>query len=164
MVDLAAELDGTIRALKVRLGEIGEQRLTVMASLTLLDRLRTAEATIAELSQRADRLERARERAVLEAEDDETPIAARIDALTEAVERLTAGIHAQVRASRAAASEGPSQQDVPPASFIAVRPGGDASPAVEPAPSGDEPSGTDAPDVEEPFQVPSFMRRRRPPW
>ena len=84
---LADELDGTIRALKGRIGEIGDRRIAVMAALMVLDRLKTAEAKVAELSERNVQLERARERAALAAEADDEPLIARIDAATEAIER-----------------------------------------------------------------------------
>lgn len=99
---LANELDGTIRALKGRIGEIGDRRIAVMAALMVLDRLKTAEAKVAELSERNVQLERARERAALAAEADDEPLIARIDAATAAIERLTAELNTQVRTTQTA--------------------------------------------------------------
>lgn len=99
---LADELDGTIRALKGRIGEIGDRRIAVMAALMVLDRLKTAEAKVAELSERNVQLERARERAALAAEADDEPLIARIDAATEAIERLTGELNTQVRTAQTA--------------------------------------------------------------
>ena len=100
---LAVELDGTIRALKERIGEIGDRRLAVMAALMVLDRLKIAEDRVTTLTAENARLERARERAALAAEADDEPLIARIDAATAAIERLTAEITVQVRSSQAEA-------------------------------------------------------------
>lgn len=96
---LAAELDATIRALRGRLGEIGDRRIAVMAGLTVLDRLRSAETKIAELQERAERLERSRETAVLAADADAEPLIARLDALTRTVDALTATVREGARAA-----------------------------------------------------------------
>lgn len=94
---LAADLDATVRLLRTRLGEIGDRRIMVMAALTVLDRLKTAEDEIAELSARSDRLERSREAAVLAAEADDDPLIDRLDALAGAIDALTAAVHRNVR-------------------------------------------------------------------
>jgi len=89
VVALAEELDATIRLLKRRLGEIGDRRLAVMAGMTVLDKLKDAEARLAETQERINKLERAREAAALAAETEDEPLIARLDAATAAVERLT---------------------------------------------------------------------------
>ena len=89
VVQLAEELDSTIRLLKRRLGEIGDRRLAVMAGMTVLDKLKDAEARLAEMQERVAKLERAREAAALAAETEDEPLIARLDAATAAVERLT---------------------------------------------------------------------------
>nr|WP_256461740.1 cell division protein ZapA [Acuticoccus sp. I52.16.1] len=149
---LAHELDGTIRALKGRIGEIGDRRIAVMAALTMLDRLKSAEEKIATLSEENVRLERARERAALTAEADDEPLIARIDAATEAIERLTAEFTGQVRSSQSQTASA----DAASASFSRVvrrtpiAPPDDAPSPEEPAP--DDPSATGP-------SAPSFARR-----
>ncbi|RAH96967.1 hypothetical protein DLJ53_30275 [Acuticoccus sediminis] len=142
---LARELDGTIRALKGRIGEIGDRRIAVMAALTILDRLKTAETRLAELTEENVRLERARERAALAAEAEDEPLIARIDAATAAIERLTAEINANVRSSQSGAA----RTDADGASFShVVR-------RTPPAPTPDPPEEPDPPGD----TAPSFAKR-----
>jgi cell division protein ZapA len=49
LVALAARLNASIEQLRARFGEIGDQRLTVMAAITLADQSAEAERRLAEL-------------------------------------------------------------------------------------------------------------------
>lgn len=151
VTELARELDATIRALKSRVGEIGDRRMAVMAALTVLDRLRSAEEEIAELKTRAARLERAREAAILAAEADDEPLIARIEAATAAIDRLTANIHAQVKSAHAPPSGEPSATFAGPSGSSPRR---SALPPEPPAPEADTKKGGQAGD-------PSFLTRPR---
>lgn len=145
---LAAELDGTIAALKARLGEIGDRRITVMAALQILDRLREAEAENAALRGRLAQLERAREEAALAADGDDAPLVARIDAATAAVERLTQTLTAQVHAM--AEDHG----EAVPATF-----GRAPAVATDPLPPPDRETGEVPQDTLEGDMIPAFMQR-----
>ncbi|WP_332461222.1 cell division protein ZapA [Acuticoccus mangrovi] len=147
VVALAEELDGTIAVLKGRIGEIGDRRLAVMAALTVLDRLHAAEARNAELTARIARLERAREQAALAAEGEDEPLIARIDRVTDAVDRLVHIVSASVRAmdvdaeeevaptfARARAPEGRPDNAEPPAAGVGP-PAADGESAADPAPA-----------------------------
>lgn len=57
LTELAATLDRSIGALRQRFGEIGEQRLTVMAAITLADHQAEAERRLADAEARIAALE-----------------------------------------------------------------------------------------------------------
>lgn len=167
---LAVELDGTVAALRSRLGEIGDRRIMVMAALTVLDRLAGAEATVAELRERVRALERSREEAVLAAEADDEPLLARLDALASAVDALTGTILSGVRRvnddpaarSRRAEGDGDGGSGGRPHAYAAeperVAPAADRSPPEEggaasaTAANGAGPAGAPA-SLERPVQV-----------
>ncbi|MEM6762975.1 MAG: cell division protein ZapA [Pseudomonadota bacterium] len=100
LIALGAELDKTVTALKGKIGEIGDRRLAVMAGLTVLDRLETAEANNAKLRDKIRSLERAREAAALAAETDDDGLVDKIVRATAEVERLTALLNDGTRAAR----------------------------------------------------------------
>ena len=85
LVTLARELDGRIEGLRVKFGEIGDTRLTVMAALTLADEL-------GEMRLRIGRLEAelagAQEAHAASADRNKSVQAAVAAALTSAAERI----------------------------------------------------------------------------
>ncbi|WP_369415140.1 cell division protein ZapA [Acuticoccus kalidii] len=99
VTSLATELDTTIRQLKAKTGEIGDRRISVMAGLVVLDRLRAAEEKNAELAAHIAALERAREAAALASEGEDEPLIERLDAATDAVERMTRMLNDQIHAA-----------------------------------------------------------------
>ncbi|XWN33919.1 MAG: cell division protein ZapA [Devosia sp.] len=147
---LAGELDTTVRSLREKLGDLGGRRLTVIAALSILDRLREAEAEVAALTERMDRLERARQDAVLRAEAEDEPLIEELHAAAAAVEDLTQKIGASARAV---------ELGEPEASFAS-----DAGRPKEPVPPAppEENAAESPPDTkaEEPLDiVPAFARR-----
>lgn len=94
---LAGELDKAVGTLRRRVGDIGETRLAVFAALSLLDRLEALRHENAELSERVATLERAREQDALAGEADEDAFVARIEHLSETVERIAALINDDTR-------------------------------------------------------------------
>ena len=85
LMELARELDVRIEGLRAKFGEIGDNRLTVMAALTVADEL-------AEMGKRLKRLEEemaaAQEARVAAADRTQSAQAAVATALTAAAERI----------------------------------------------------------------------------
>jgi len=85
LMELARELDVRIESLRAKFGEIGDNRLTVMAALTVADEL-------AEMGKRLKRLEEemaaAQEARVAAADRTQSAQAAVATALTAAAERI----------------------------------------------------------------------------
>jgi len=92
---LAARLDETIEHLRGTFGEIGDQRLTVMAAITLADQNSEAERRLTELEARIAALDEARAAEIEGREAAESTTAQAIDAVAERLEaiaiRLTEG-------------------------------------------------------------------------
>nr|WP_281262249.1 cell division protein ZapA [Acuticoccus kandeliae] len=136
VVALATELDDTIRGLKERVGEIGDRRITVMAGLLVLDRLRAAELKNAELATHVAALERAREDAALAADGEDEPLIERLDAATAAVERITHTLNDQIRAAT---------EEVSHANAAAFRTQSAPAPRPDPAPAAPKPAAPKMP-------------------
>jgi len=88
LVALAARLNASIEQLRARFGEIGDQRLTVMAAITLADQSAEAERRLGELRANLVSLEQVnaelaeqRETGVLEVTSALDDVSARLEAL-----------------------------------------------------------------------------------
>jgi cell division protein ZapA len=95
LLALAAEVNGHVDGLKGTFGEIGDQRLTVMAALMVADQLSETRRRVAAFEEAlaADRQAAAAARAA-----EEARTAALVEGLTaaaERIERLTAGLGAR---------------------------------------------------------------------
>ena len=88
LADLAERLDRSIEQLRQRFGEIGDQRLTVMASLTFADQAAEAERRIAHLERHLAESERARLAAAEQGSSDVARTASAIEAVAERIESL----------------------------------------------------------------------------
>jgi cell division protein ZapA len=88
---LASRLDGTINDLRGVFGEIGDQRLTVMSAITVLDQLSEAERRLGALEQEVAQLRENRDGLESRQGDLEARLAGR---LTEVAERIEAVAHA----------------------------------------------------------------------
>ena len=92
LADLAARLDRSINQLRQRFGEIGYQRLTVMAALTFADRSLDAErrlrAAEAEISEGEDARVVAGERQAV----DEANVTGALDQIADRIEALAARV------------------------------------------------------------------------
>lgn len=89
---LAETLDGAIERLRQRFGEIGDQRLTVMAAITLADQHAEAERRLAEVEARIGALEAAQGSAKVSRSSADADVARAIAALAERVELAAARI------------------------------------------------------------------------
>ena len=92
LAGLAERLNRSIEQLRERFGEIGDQRLTVMAAITLADQHAEAERRLREIEAEVAGLEEARAAVVERQAAAEAGIADAIDALAERVEAI-AGAH-----------------------------------------------------------------------
>ena len=85
---LAARLDETIEQLRKHFGEIGDQRLTVMAAITMADQNSEAERRLSALEGKVAHMEEARAAVVEQQQAQETAFARSIEAFAERVEGL----------------------------------------------------------------------------
>jgi cell division protein ZapA len=85
---LAAQLDAKIGELRGHFGEIGDQRMTVMAALTIADDLSAAIAKIATLETRVAALEHGDASADARHEAANATVAASLEALAQRVSRI----------------------------------------------------------------------------
>jgi cell division protein ZapA len=94
---LAERLDQTIERLRGEFGEIGDQRLTVMAAITMADQNSEAERRLAQLESKVAGMEEARAAVVERQQTSETAVARSIETMAERVEalamRLANGAH-----------------------------------------------------------------------
>jgi len=94
---LAEGLDQTIDRLRGEFGEIGDQRLTVMAAITIADQKAEAERRISALEQRIVAMERD-DAAAAEGRDTEQQAVARsVEAVAERVEALAGRLSEPIR-------------------------------------------------------------------
>jgi len=82
---LARQIDGKISEIRSQVGEIGDQRLVVMAALTIADELFEARRTVAELERRGSERDDVHESVRREADEWATSVA---EALGEASRRI----------------------------------------------------------------------------
>jgi cell division protein ZapA len=92
LTELAGRLDRSIAQLRTRFGEIGDQRLTVMAAITLADQHAEAEKALAELRAEIADLEEARAELVAQHRRDREAVAGTIAALAERVSAMAARV------------------------------------------------------------------------
>lgn len=88
LLGLAERFNGHIDAFKGTFGEIGDNRLTVMAGIAVLDELAEAERRIAELQHDVEGLRAAGEGLSREAEDLEQRVARRLNEAARKIEAI----------------------------------------------------------------------------
>ncbi len=98
---LAARLDSKITELRGHFGEIGDQRITVMAALTIADDLGDAERRIADLQATLDTSRRAEATADVRFAAAGDALASSIEDVARRVERIARGLDATRRESSA---------------------------------------------------------------
>jgi cell division protein ZapA len=91
---LAGRLDSSIRQLRARFGEIGDQRLTVMAAITLADAQAEAERKLAAAQAEIAALEEAHADMVQRQATADTGIAGSIAAIADRLEEIAGRIEA----------------------------------------------------------------------
>ena len=89
LMRLAESLQTRVEDLRGKFGEIGDQRLTVMAALTACDELLDANARIRNLEQEISSLRDVRVAAVDRARQTQTAVANALNAAAERIERTT---------------------------------------------------------------------------
>ena len=89
LLKLAESLESRVEQLRGKFGEIGDQRLTVMAALTVCDELLDAGARIRNLEQELNSLRDVRSAAVDRARQTQTAVANALNAAAERIERTT---------------------------------------------------------------------------
>jgi cell division protein ZapA len=89
LLKLAENLEARVEQLRGKFGEIGDQRLTVMAALTACDELLDANARIRNLEQELSTLRDVRVAAVDRARQTQTAVANALNAAAERIERTT---------------------------------------------------------------------------
>jgi cell division protein ZapA len=85
---LAERLDQTIERLRGEFGEVGDQRLTVMAAITMADQNSEAERRLAQLESKVAGMEEARAAVVERQQTSEMALVRSIEAMAERVEAL----------------------------------------------------------------------------
>jgi cell division protein ZapA len=88
LADLAERLDRSIEHLRQRFGEIGDQRLTVMAAITLADQQAEAERRLAAVEAEVSDSEDARAAIVERQSTADAGVATALDAIAERIEAL----------------------------------------------------------------------------
>jgi cell division protein ZapA len=88
LAGLAERLNASIETLRERFGEIGDQRLTVMAAITFADHAAEAARQIAQLEQQIAESEQARTVASASEAKEQTRVAAAILSVAERIESL----------------------------------------------------------------------------
>jgi cell division protein ZapA len=89
LLKLAESLESRVEQLRGKFGEIGDQRLTVMAALTVCDEFLDANARIRSLEQELENLRGVRTAAVDRARQTQTAVANALNAAAERIERTT---------------------------------------------------------------------------
>ena len=89
LLRLAETLESRVENLRGKFGEIGDQRLTVMASLTIADELVDAERRIRGLQEEIEALREVRLTAADRARATQTAVANALNAASERIEKMT---------------------------------------------------------------------------
>ena len=98
LMGLARRFDGAIETLRRQFGEIGDQRLTVMAGVMVVDQLNEAERRIAFLEQEVDTLRHAASSSGERRHEVEDGIALRRDQAADRLELLADSLLDPIRA------------------------------------------------------------------
>jgi cell division protein ZapA len=93
LLKLAESLEARVEQLRGKFGEIGDQRLTVMAALTACDELFDAHSRIRNLEKELSSLRDVRVAAVDRARQTQTAVANALNAAAERIERTTQALN-----------------------------------------------------------------------
>ncbi|NBN65251.1 cell division protein ZapA [Microvirga tunisiensis] len=97
LIGLAKRFDGCIEDLRRSFGEIGDQRLTVMAGIMVVDELTELEKRIRVLEQEVASARDARMAALEHLNRSEASVVARIDEAARRIEQLADGLTRSLR-------------------------------------------------------------------
>jgi cell division protein ZapA len=95
LVGLAARLNASIEKLRARFGEIGDQRLTVMAAITLADQSAEAERRLTELKANVAALQQVNADLTEQREASVLEVVTALDDVSETLAALATGIAAE---------------------------------------------------------------------
>lgn len=101
LVGLAERFNESVDQLKGSFGEIGDQRLTVMAGIMMVDQLSESERKVKGLESELASLRESRTAAVDRFEESENAIAERVGEAAERIEELAQSLNRSVREERA---------------------------------------------------------------
>lgn len=101
LIALADRFGASIAELKSGFGEIGDQRLTVMAGIMMVDQLTEAERRIKGLEGELQSLRESRAATVDRFEENESALADRVGSAAERIEELAHSLNRTVREERA---------------------------------------------------------------
>lgn len=90
LIDLAGRFDRYVGHLKGSFGEIGDQRLTVMAGIMVIDELAELQKRFAQLEGEVGTLTEARDEAVSSSNRGEAALGAALSSLADRIERVAA--------------------------------------------------------------------------
>jgi cell division protein ZapA len=97
LTDLGQQIDTKISDMRASFGEIGDMRLTVMATIVVADELAEARRRIAALEADLDRLRNADENQLAANEAEQSEAAKALDGLAERLEILAADLRTRGR-------------------------------------------------------------------
>tara|TARA_R110002020_G_scaffold266483_3_gene481356 strand:+ start:7433 stop:7813 length:381 start_codon:yes stop_codon:yes gene_type:complete len=97
---LAERFDGAIEELRGAFGEIGDQRLTVMAGIRVTDSLMEAERRVVALTAEIQTLKESRDAVVQNQYDREVEIATRVGETADTIDRFAKSLNDSVRTDR----------------------------------------------------------------
>ncbi len=97
VTQLAETIDSRIEALRGAHGEIGDQRLTVMAALTVADELTESAQRIRRLEEEIAALQDARDAAAERAEQSEAAVLTALNAASERIEEIAREINQSIQ-------------------------------------------------------------------
>lgn len=92
LIGLAERFDAQVESLKGAVGEIGDNRLTVMAGIAVLDELAEAERRIQALEQQVSELTSAGQEIAAELEHTEQSFARKLDDAAKAIEGVAGAL------------------------------------------------------------------------
>lgn len=89
LTQLASELEALVERLRARFGEVGDQRLIVMAALTLADELADLKQKVRSLEADVAEMQDARATYVERSKVTQEAVAAALNAASERIEKMT---------------------------------------------------------------------------
>lgn len=99
LTGLANQLDQYVSHLKSSFGEIGDQRLTVMAGIMILDELQEAKSRLQILENEVDNLRRARDEALDRIDRNDTTLANVVNEVSGRLETLAVSLAPRIEKS-----------------------------------------------------------------
>ncbi|WP_157016456.1 cell division protein ZapA [Mesorhizobium xinjiangense] len=100
LVDLAQRFDRYVSHLKGSFGEIGDQRLTVMAGIMVMDELTELQRRLKALEAEVGTMRKARDEATLKSDKSDTAISGALAGLAERMETLATRVAVRQAASQ----------------------------------------------------------------